>query len=203
MKIVELGTTDYRQVLRLQKRFFQKKLDEPDCPDVVIITEHFPVYTAGKTTQREHLLNIPNDVPLLSVERGGSITFHGIGQLVVYPVFDLRKRKLSVKKFVWKLEQVIIDSLKELGVSSYRKEKHRGVFTDRGKIGFIGIKVSKMVSCHGFSLNVDVEREYFERILPCGLKDTPVCSLSDFLPDLSFRTVKDVVIKQFKKQFPE
>jgi len=201
MKILDLGKTEYTETLRLQKKLFEKKINQPDSPDIVIITEHFPVFTLGKTTQKEHITDIPKNIPVVPVERGGSITFHGPGQLVVYPIINLRKS--SVKNFVWTLEQIMIDTLEEFSIEGFRNERYRGVFTQKGKIGFVGVKISRMVSYHGFSLNVDVDKTFFEKVIPCGIYDIPVCNLSDFLNEVSFDEVKNIIIKNIRLRFTE
>jgi len=199
MKIIDLGLTEYRQTLRLQKKIFSEKIKDSSVEDTVLITEHFPVYTAGKTTNQEHLKNIPPDIPVYRIERGGSITFHGRGQMVVYPIINLLRKRISVKKFVWLLEEVIVETLKELGITGYRNEKYRGVFTDRGKIGFVGVKISRFVSYHGMSLNVDVDKSFFSYIIPCGIKDIPVVNISDFIPGITFLQVKPILLNKIKK----
>ncbi|MBK3332546.1 lipoyl(octanoyl) transferase LipB [Persephonella atlantica] len=200
MKVLQLGKTHYEDALRLQKKLFQSKLQDSSLEDIILITEHFPVYTKGKTTQEEHLKNIPADIPVYEVERGGSVTFHGPGQIVVYPVVYLKGKKLSVKNYVWTLEQIMIETLKEIGIHSFRIKKRRGVFTDKGKIGFIGVKISRNVAYHGFSLNVNVDKTFFKWIVPCGISDIPVCNMTDFV-DIDIETVKEILIKKIKENF--
>ncbi|WP_457639835.1 lipoyl(octanoyl) transferase LipB [Persephonella sp.] len=197
MKIIDLGKTEYTQVLRLQKKLFEQKIKE-EVEDTVLITEHYPVYTTGKTTKPEHLSDIPPDIPVVPVERGGSVTFHGTGQIVVYPIINLQSRKLSVKNFVWGLEEIMMQTLHELNIKSYRHDSYRGVFTEKGKIGFVGIKISHFVSYHGFSLNVDVDKKFFRHIIPCGITDIPVANISDFIPDIPIETVKSILIEKIK-----
>ncbi|WP_457621538.1 lipoyl(octanoyl) transferase LipB [Persephonella sp.] len=199
MKIIDLGLTEYQQALRLQKRIFSEKIRDSSVEDTVLITEHFPVYTTGKTTSQEHIREIPPDIPVYSIERGGSVTFHGRGQIVVYPIIHLQGKKLSVKNFVWTLEEIMIETLGELGINGYRNEKYRGVFTDRGKVGFVGVKISRFVSYHGMSLNVDVDKSFFSRIIPCGIQDIPVANISDFIPGVTPQQVKPILIEKIKK----
>ncbi|WP_457626245.1 lipoyl(octanoyl) transferase LipB [Persephonella sp.] len=201
MKIIDLGKTDYIEALRLQEELFDKMIKNPDIEGTVFITEHYPVYTLGKTTEEKHLLDIPDHVPVYPVERGGSVTFHGEGQLIVYPVLSLKNKKVSVKNFVWTLEEIMIKTLSDFGIKGYRREKLRGVFTEKGKIGFVGVKISRFVSYHGFSLNVNVDKDFFNRIIPCGITDTPVCNMSDFLPEIKIEDVKSSLIKNIKKAF--
>ncbi len=197
MIIKDLGKTDYLEVLDLQRKLFEKKIKNPDKEDVVLITEHYPVYTKGKTTKNEHLPFLIKDVPVIEVERGGSVTFHGEGQIVVYPIVSLGK-KLSVKDYVYTLEEIMIQTLKDFKIEAFREEKRRGVFTQKGKIGFVGVKISRYTTMHGFSLNVDVDKRYFEKIVPCGISDKPVCNMKDFLTSVSTEEVKQVLINNLK-----
>ncbi|SNZ08956.1 lipoyl(octanoyl) transferase [Persephonella hydrogeniphila] len=199
MKIIDLGKTDYLKALKLQEELFKRKIENPELEDVIFITEHNPVYTLGKTTQKNHLLDIPENIPVYPVERGGSVTFHGEGQLVVYPVLNLKNRKVSIKNFVWALEEIMIRTLYDFNIKGYRRKKLRGVFTEKGKIGFVGIKISQYVSYHGFSLNVNVDKNYFNRIIPCGITDTPVCNISDFLQEVNIEDVKLSLINHIKE----
>lgn len=198
MEIIDLGKTEYNQALKLQKEIFEEKLKNPRQEDVVLITEHYPVYTLGKTTKKEHLINIPPEIPVVKIERGGSVTFHGEGQIVVYPIISLTGKKLSVKNFVWSLEEVMIQTLKEFDIEGYRLEKLRGVFTPKGKIGFVGVKISHFISYHGFSLNVNVDKTFFDKIIPCGITDIPVCNMADFIPEIDIEQVKPVLKEKIK-----
>jgi len=195
MKILDIGKTHYEDALRIQKKFFEQKVKYPEREDIVILTEHFPVYTLGKTSKKEHILNIPEGIPVYTVERGGSVTFHGEGQIVVYPVIHLKGKNRSVKNFVWTLEEIMIRTVQEFGINGFRLDKYRGVFTPKGKIGFVGIKISRNISYHGISLNVDLDKSFFGKIVPCGIKDIPVCNISDFIEDVDFETVKKILIK--------
>ncbi|WP_457622512.1 lipoyl(octanoyl) transferase LipB [Persephonella sp.] len=192
LKIIDLGKTEYQEALALQNRIFERKITGKDQDNYFFITEHYPVYTAGKTTKKEHILNI-QDLPVYYIDRGGSITFHGTGQIVLYPILNL-KNNLSVKKYVFTLEEIIIQTLKEFRIDAYRKSKLRGVFTDKGKIASVGVKISKGVTKHGISLNVSVNKDYFTRIIPCGIQHIPVCNLTDFIP-ICFDLVKIKLIK--------
>ena len=103
-----------------------------------------------------------------------------------------------MKNYVWTLEEVMIKTLSDFGINAFRREKLRGVFTEKGKIGFIGVKISRFISYHGFSLNVNVKEEYFNKIIPCGITDIPVCNMADFIPDIDISQVKKTLIKNIK-----
>ncbi len=193
MIIKDLGKTDYIETLKLQRKLFKEKVENPEKEDTVLITEHYPVYTKGKTTSPDHILDTGN-IPVVDIERGGSVTFHGEGQIVVYPILTLNK-KLSVKNYVSTLEQIMIDTLKDFGINAFRVDKKRGVFTEKGKVGFVGVKISRYTTMHGFSLNVTVDRDFFKKIIPCGISDIPVCCMKDFIPDIKVEHVKPVLIK--------
>jgi len=198
MKVIDLGISDYLKALELQEDIFKKKIKKLISEDFVIITQHRPVYTAGKSFKKEHIINIPENVEIVHIERGGSITFHGHGQLVIYPIIDLNKKKISVKNYIWILEEIIINTLKDYNINGFRIDKRRGVFTEKGKIGFIGVKISKYISYHGFSINVKVNKEYFSHIVPCGISDIPVCNIYDFDKNIALDHIKQSVIKYLK-----
>ncbi len=195
IEIIDLGKKDYLETLNLQKELFNKKLKGED-KDFLIVVEHFPVYTKGKTTKEEHIPEKILDVPVIEVERGGSVTFHGEGQLVVYPILNLKKYRTGVSDYISKLERTMILSLEELGIEAFTVEKLRGVFTEKGKIGFLGVKISRYITFHGFSLNVNVDKSYFSKIVPCGITEYPVASISDF-KNVEFNEVKNVVVSKF------
>ena len=192
-EIVDFRKEDYLKILKLQEDLFLKKQNGEVSKDYILIGEHFPVYTAGKRTKQEHIYNIPENIPVIKIERGGSITFHGLGQIVVYPIIDLRKRKLLIKNFVFKLEEAMINTCKNFGINAFRKEKLTGVFTKDGKIGFIGLRVSRFITMHGFSLNVNVEKKYFSYINPCGIS-TEVVNITDY-KSVSLEEVKKILLK--------
>ncbi len=195
VEIIDLGKREYLETLELQKKLFNRKING-EKKDFLIIVEHFPVYTKGKTTKEEHIPQEIEDVPIVEIERGGSITFHGEGQLVVYPILNLKNYNLNVSKYISKLEETMINSLKEFDIEAFTVEKLRGVFTEKGKIGFLGVKISRYITFHGFSLNINVDKKYFDKIIPCGITEYPVCSISDF-KEIPFEEVKKVVLKNF------
>ncbi|WP_297474196.1 lipoyl(octanoyl) transferase LipB [Persephonella sp.] len=199
MKILDIGKTNYEDALKLQKSLFDQKVKDPCSEDIILITEHYPVYTLGKTSKEEHIINIPENIPVYKIERGGSITFHGEGQIVVYPVVHLKGKKRSVRNFIWTLEEIMIRTVQEFGINGFRLDRYRGVFTPKGKIGFVGIKVSRSISYHGISLNVNVDKIFFRKIVPCGIKDIPVCNMSDFVGDVDLENVKQILIKNIKQ----
>ncbi len=179
-KFIFLGLSKYGEFLELQEKLTEKKLYKGDKNSYIIITEHYPIYTLGKRINREDLPR-KNLAPVLKLDRGGGITFHGFRQIVVYPIINLKDYNLSLKKYIWILEDIMIKTLSFLGIEAYRRNGLVGVFTDRGKIGFIGVKVSKFITNYGFSINYDVDKKFFENINPCGLKNTRISNVRDFV----------------------
>ncbi len=194
MNVINLGKKDYLSVLGFQLRLFNEKLTGLEKGDFLIVVEHYPVYTCGKSTKEDHLKFLSSE-QVIRIERGGSITFHGPGQIVIYPVLDLSKRKLSVKKYVWTLEESIIKTLHEINIEAFRIKGKRGVFTEKGKVGFVGVRISKNITMHGLSLNVNVDKSYFEKIIPCGIKDIPVSNISDLKNEVEIGDIKHRLIQ--------
>ncbi|RUM60289.1 MAG: lipoyl(octanoyl) transferase [Persephonella sp.] len=195
LKFIFLGLSDYQKFLDLQDRLTKGKGEG----NYIIITEHYPVYTVGKRINKEDLPK-KDLAPLIKLNRGGGITFHGFNQIVVYPILDLRDYKLNLKKYIRLLEDIMINSLKEIGINAYRKDGLVGVFTNKGKIGFVGINISQFITNFGFSINYEVDKNYFYNINPCGLKDEKIANITDFL-DISKSEFINILYKNLKKIF--
>lgn len=149
----------------------------PGQPDQLWITEHPPVYTLGLNGRREHLL-CPGEIPVVQTDRGGQVTYHGPGQLVVYVLLDLERAGLTVKGLVQALEQALIHLLGRLGIEAELKPGAPGVYVTGAKIASLGLRIRKGRSYHGLSLNVDMDLEPFSRINPCGFANLPMTSLA-------------------------
>ncbi len=199
LNIIDFKRKDYTDLIKEKQDIFNKKINNDLKEDFIFIGEHYPVYTCGKRTKKEHIYGIPDEIPILEIERGGSVTFHGPGQLVIYPIIDLRNYKLSVKDYVNTLEQIIIDTCNYFEIKAFRKKGYPGVFTNDGKIGFVGVKVSKYITLHGSSLNVNVDKKFFSFINPCGI-NTPVVNMSDYI-GVSVDEVKNVLVKNIRNYF--
>ncbi|RUM60669.1 MAG: lipoyl(octanoyl) transferase [Persephonella sp.] len=195
LKFIFLGLSDYQKFLDLQDRLTKGKGEG----NYIIITEHYPVYTVGKRINKEDLPK-KDLAPLIKLNRGGGITFHGFNQIVVYPILDLRDYKLNLKKYIRLLEDIMINSLKEIGINAYRKDGLVGVFTNKGKIGFVGINISQFITNFGFSINYEVDKNYFYNINPCGLKDENIANITDF-SDISKSEFINILYKNLKKIF--
>lgn len=180
--VIDLGLSDYHTAyMRQMELVAKRKLGEVD--DSVIITEHHPVFTLGRAGRKENFL--ADDVALsgkgievVSVDRGGDITFHGPGQLILYPVIDLRARGRDLHRYLRDLESVIISFLNTYGVIAERVKGKTGVWVGSKKIASIGIGTTNWITYHGASVNIDVELAYFSMINPCGMKDVAMTSLS-------------------------
>jgi lipoate-protein ligase B len=176
--------SDYREVWDLQLQTHAEVL--AGTPDTVIFCEHKPVVTIGKAGGDNHLLTPPErlrelGIDLVHTDRGGDITYHGPGQLVIYPIFDLKWHYQDVHRFLRDLEEVAIRVMAEFGVEGFRVEGRTGVWTNKGKIAAIGVHVRKWVTYHGMAFNVTREAvENFRHIIPCGIADGGVTSLEDW-----------------------
>ena len=201
--ILDLGKSHYNDAWKLQERLQSQRISG-QIDDQLLLVEHFPVYTLGKNTPREHLLTKESDnISIIQTDRGGDITFHGPGQLVGYPILDLNQYKRSITWYMRELEQLIIDVLKEYDINGERKKGLTGVWVEGKKIAALGVRISKWVTMHGFSLNINPDLKYYQGIIPCGIKDYGVTSMADLLgndvPDMS--EIKDTLVQHFIAKF--
>jgi lipoyl(octanoyl) transferase len=174
MIVRSLGRQDYEPLWRKMQQFTDERTS--DTPDEIWFTEHPPVFTLGMNASRDHLI-APGDIPIVQVDRGGQVTFHGPGQLMVYPLIDLKRAKLGVRDLVTALEQCIVDFVAEFGITAASRKDAPGVYVEGTKIASVGLRVRRGASYHGMSLNVDVDLEPFSRINPCGFSDLAVTTL--------------------------
>lgn len=174
--IRNIGTVDYQQTLDAMRRFTAER--NADTADEIWLLQHPPVFTQGMNGKAEHLLD-PGDIPLVQTDRGGQVTYHGPGQLIVYLLLDLRRRHLGVKQLVELLEQSVIELLKGYGIQAERRSDAPGVYVNGDKIAALGLRIRRNGSYHGLSLNVDMDLKPFERINPCGYRGMGVTRLVD------------------------
>ena len=186
--IRHLGQADYKTTWRDMQRFTQHR--DHNTPDELWFLEHPPVFTLGRNGRREHLHN-SGEIPVLEVDRGGQVTYHGPGQLVVYTLLDLNRRQLGVQSLVRKLEQAVIDLCADYGIESQRREKAPGVYVDHRKLAALGLRVRKGCAFHGLSLNIDMDLAPFAMIDPCGYKDLEVTQLADLGIEASTATLTE------------
>jgi len=170
----------------------------PDTDDEIWIVEHSPVYTLGRNGKKEHILQ-QTDIPIINTDRGGQVTYHGPGQLVIYILLDLHRRKLGVRQFVSLIEDSLIQLLSEYAIKAYSDPKAPGVYVDGSKIAALGLRVSKGRTTHGLSLNVDMDLTPFQAINPCGYKGLTITQCKDLgihkpIPELAKQLV--LIIQQ-------
>jgi lipoyl(octanoyl) transferase len=173
------GLQEYSIAWQNMQRFTQER--SPDTPDEIWLLEHRPVYTLGLNGKREHVLDSKN-IPVIQCDRGGQVTYHGPGQLVVYLLLDLRRRNVGVKQLVYTMEQAVIDLLSELDIEAQRRDNAPGVYVGDAKIAALGLRVRRGCSYHGLSLNIDMDLEPFSRINPCGFPNLAATQLRDHSP---------------------
>ena len=200
--IQDLGFKKYKSVLSLQKKL-QKQRIAGNIKDTLILVEHEPVYTLGKNSNRDHLLQSRDkSVEVYNTERGGEVTFHGPGQLVGYPILDLRNYKKSVSWYMRTLEELTIKVLKEFDIKGIRIKGLTGVWVGNKKIAAQGVRISRWVTMHGFSINVCPQLSYYDGIIPCGIFDYDVTSMEKCLnKKLSVKKVKNSVSEIFLELF--
>jgi len=205
-RVEQLGTVDYAEGLRLQaQRIAQRKAAE--IPDTLLLLEHPHVYTLGRNARRENLLISEERLAALGAQlfetnRGGDITYHGPGQLVGYPIFDLTKHRRDIAWFMRSLEEVFIRVAREFGIEAGRLAGAPGVWVGNDKLVAMGVHISRWVTSHGFAFNVNTDLGYFEWIVPCGLPDKGVTSLAKLLGrPVEMSTAIDRVVEHFIRVF--
>jgi lipoyl(octanoyl) transferase len=174
--IRHLGMVAYEPTWRAMQRFTDERNDA--TPDEIWFVEHPPVFTLGLNASREHLLS-PGDIPVVQIDRGGQVTYHGPGQLLIYPLLDLRRLKLGVHALVMALENAIIDYVAGFRIAATGSRQAPGVYIDGAKLASIGLRIRRGASYHGLALNVSLDTEPFERINVCGHRGLTVTRLID------------------------
>jgi lipoate-protein ligase B len=197
----DLGRTDYPVALALQERILESK-QRGASADVILFVEHSPVYTLGRSGKESNILT-PQDVPVYRTSRGGDVTYHGPGQLVVYPILDLRsKLRKSVHRYLRNLELSALRTLKDFDLEATRRPPYTGIWIDEKKIAAIGIAVRRCITFHGLALNVNTDLSYFNRIIPCGLDWANVTSMAKELgTEQNLIEVRDRFLSHFAQLF--
>ena len=192
----------YKKTWNYQKDLLKKRSNN-EINDTLILVEHEPVFTLGKNADENHILqNCPDNIKTYHIERGGDVTYHGPGQLVGYPILDLRNYKKSISWYMRSLEQVIIDTLFDYNITANRKKGLTGVWCNNEKIAALGVRVSRWITMHGFSLNIDPNLNHYKNIIPCGIFEHGVTSMSGVLnKTVDYEHVKKTIIKKFLYQF--
>lgn len=224
IQFIDLGRKSYKEAWDFQQEIFQKillqksknkELETPEpTENFLLFVEHFPVYTLGKSGKMEHLLLSEEalkqkKIDFFKIDRGGDITFHGLGQVVGYPILDLDNFFTDIHKYLRFLEEVIIKTLSDYGIKATRSQGETGVWIDvetpfARKICAMGVRASRWVTMHGFALNVNTDLGYFDHIIPCGIRDKAVTSLqAETGKVIDLEEVKEKIKKYFLEIFLE
>ena len=184
-------------------KFLEERLtniDKKNAKDLIWILEHDEIYTAGTSYEKSEILN--KNINLIETNRGGKITYHGPGQIICYFVIDLKKRKRDIRKFITLIEKTIIDSLSKFNIKTFGDPKNIGIWLNHNqeikKIAAIGVRVSKWIAYHGFSINVNNDLTKYNNIIPCGIKDKGITNLKE-IKNLDYKKLEDIIIKNFTK----
>ena len=205
---VPLGRMAYGEALELQRHIARDRISGVVPQDVLLLVEHPPVVTLGRAAKEKHLIASPEflankGVELFEVERGGDVTFHGPGQLVGYPIIDLKQHRLDLHWYLRKIEEALINALADYGVPGERNTAYTGVWTRGRKIASIGVHARDWVTWHGFALNVTTDLSYFDLIVPCGINGVTMTSVAKELgiDDVSAQDIRDRVSAKFAEAF--
>ncbi len=201
--VQNLGIIAYKVAWEMQRSLVEQRMQEPRLDDRLLLLEHPPVYTLGTGADVKFLKFDPISSPIEvhRVERGGEVTYHCPGQLVGYPILNLRYYQQDLHWYLRQLEEVIIQVLKSYQLPGKRIPGLTGVWIDDCKVAAIGIKVKRWITMHGFSINVCPDLKGFKDIIPCGIEDKPVGSLKQFLPDIKLEDIRCNVAQEFAQVF--
>jgi lipoyl(octanoyl) transferase len=191
-----LGLADYEPVWRGMQGYTDRR--DADSGDELWLVQHPPVFTQGQAGKAEHVL-APGEIPVIQVDRGGQVTYHGPGQIVAYPLVDIRRKNISVRDFVHRIEEAIILTLDHYGVRAERIEGAPGIYVNGDKIASLGLRVRRGCTFHGLAFNVNMDLEPFQRINPCGFAGLQVTQLSAFA-DVVFGDVEDRLLGNLVQQ---
>ena len=187
----DLGRQPYEPVWRAMQAFTDARSET--TPDELWLVEHDPVFTLGQAGRPEHVL-AAGDIPVVHVDRGGQVTYHGPGQIVAYPLLDLRRLKIGVRDYVCRIEQAVIDTLAEWNIEGARRDGAPGVYVNGAKVAALGIRVRRGCCFHGLAFNIAMDLEPFHRINPCGYAGLEVVSMADLGGPGSLDAVKPVLL---------
>jgi len=211
--VVNLGIVPYEDALELQRALARDRISGAIPEDMLLLLEHPPVVTLGRATKARNMISSPEflasrGVQLFEVERGGDVTFHGPGQLVGYPIIDLKRHRLDLHWYLRQVEQALIDTLAEYSIPAERNVGFTGVWTRGRKIGSIGVHARDWVTWHGFALNVTTDLSYFDLIIPCGIDGVTMTSIErevgipdSQLPQVNIETAADLAAEAFGNLF--
>jgi lipoyl(octanoyl) transferase len=188
----------YEPVWRAMQAFTDARTE--DTPDEVWLVEHDPVFTLGQAGKPEHVL-MPGDIPVIHVDRGGQVTYHGPGQIVAYPLLDLKRLKVGVREYVDRIEQAVIDTLGDWNITALRRDGAPGVYVNDAKVAALGIRIRRGCTFHGLAFNIAMDLEPFQRINPCGYAGLQVTSMLDLGGPSSLEAVKPRLLEHLAVQF--
>lgn len=181
----------YEDIHSFMRQFTNERTEE--TLDAIWLLEHFPVFTQGQAGKKEHIKDAKS-IPVIQSDRGGQVTYHGPGQLMIYTLFDLKRMEIGIKRFIFLLQQSVIELLKQYGVHAHTKDNAPGVYVEEAKICSLGLRVRKGCTYHGLSLNVDMDLQPFLQINPCGFSQLKMTQIRDFVPDITLqKVIKDIV----------
>ncbi len=206
IEVVDTGRVSYMTSYKMQLDYHEELRDDPELPGRIIITEPDPTITKGIRGEEREIF-IPQaererrGIEVVDIKRGGRVTFHGPGQLVIYPLLNLNHFKKSIKWYIESLERVVVDTLREIGVEVHKKEGIVGIFTERGKVCAIGIEVKRWKTLHGIAINHEVDLNYFKGINPCGIGELGVSSVAAEGIEVSRERIVEVFKEKFSREF--
>jgi len=196
IRLRRLGLAGYEPVWREMRAFTDQRGE--NSPDELWLVQHPPVFTQGQAGKAEHVL-APGDIPVIQVDRGGQVTYHGPGQIVAYPLVDIRRRKIGVREFVNRIEESIIRVLARYHVTGERVTGAPGIYVNGDKIASLGLRVRRGCTFHGLAFNIDMDLEPFQRINPCGYAGLQVTQLSALAP-VEFSEAENLLVKHLVQQ---
>ena len=200
MDVLRLGVIPYKEAFEKQLSFVEKRI-KGEIPDTLLLLEHTPVITLGRSGKKENILN-SKKVEVIEVNRGGDVTCHFPGQIVGYPILDLSKRSKDIHKYMRDIEEVLINFLSTYGINGTRIEGKTGVFVGKDKIASIGVAAKQWVSYHGFAINIKKDISVFDLVIPCGLSGVKATSLEILLKKpVNMEEAYGRIVTEFKKTF--
>jgi lipoyl(octanoyl) transferase len=194
-----LGVEPYEQTWIRMKQFTMER--ESTTPDEIWLLQHPHVYTQGQAGKAEHLLLNPNNIPIIQSDRGGQITYHGPGQLVVYFLIDIKRKKLGVRTLVQQLEKMIIEVLSHYDMQASTVCGAPGVYVDNKKIASIGLRVKNGCTYHGIAINIDMDLTPFSHINPCGFHQLEMAQIKDYVDTINLSMVQDTILEKCHQLF--
>lgn len=207
LNVLSLGRCEYEKALNIQYDILKKR-QEGDIGDTLILVEHPPVITLGRRAEKSHIIGsekilLDQGIEIFETNRGGDVTYHGYGQIIGYPIFNLRESNMGIRDFVRNLEEVFIKLLNDkYGIEAGRDSEHTGVWVGNNKIAAIGLAVKRGVTMHGFAFNVSTNLEHFNFIVPCGISDKGVTSVEDIIGKaVDFNEENQSVLEKFCEVF--